>query len=153
MTKTFGENPSVAAARLSHSIQFHGSRQQPSFYGLFVFIPNLPISVSPLSNFSDKNAASAGMSQCQQIKFFTKSPWGKRKAKQSFSRCDSKQVNSYLGNLFYTILSIVVNFRPFHPLLFIFIHFHQCSSISIVVSMVIIVFSILNCQNDASKVF
>ena len=61
----------------AHPIPFHGSRQQPSFYGLFVFIPNLPISVSPLSNFPNKNAASAGMSQCSQIKFFTKSPWKK----------------------------------------------------------------------------
>ena len=65
-----------AAARPFHSVPCF-SRRQPSFYGLFVFIPNLPISVSPLSNFPNKNAASAGMSQCSQIKFFTKSPWKK----------------------------------------------------------------------------
>ena len=42
-----------AAARSFHSVPCF-SRRQPSFYGLFVFIPNLPITVSPLSNFSDK---------------------------------------------------------------------------------------------------
>ena len=121
MTKTFGENPSVAAARLSHSIQFHGSRQQPSFYGLFVFIPNLPISVSPLSNFSDKNAASAGMSQCQQIKFFTKSPWGK-----SFSRCGGKQVLAHLTPtrfIYFIQCYHFFHFCPFHPLLLLFMNF------------------------------
>ena len=57
----------------AHPIPFHASRQQPSFYGLFVFIPNLPITVSPLSNFADKNAASAGMSQYLHVEFFAKS--------------------------------------------------------------------------------
>ena len=42
-----------AAARSFHSVPCF-SRRQPSFYGLFVFIPNLPITVSPLSNFADK---------------------------------------------------------------------------------------------------
>ena len=117
MTKTFGENPSVAAARLSHSIQFHGSRQQPSFYGLFVFIPNLPISVSPLSNFPDKNAASAGMSQCQQIKFFTKSPWGKSKA----------SVDAVVKKLTPTRF---IYFVQFYPSLSIFAHFIHLYSFS-----------------------
>ena len=61
-----------AAARSFHSVPCF-SRRQPSFYGLFVFIPNLPITVSPLSNFADKNAASAGMSQYLQVEFFAKS--------------------------------------------------------------------------------
>ena len=61
-----------AAARPFHSVPCF-SRRQPSFYGLFVFIPNLPITVSPLSNFADKNAASAGMSQYLHVEFFAKS--------------------------------------------------------------------------------
>ena len=106
---------SVCSFKLHHShpIPFRVPQLQTAAFVLWpiCFYPQFAqISVSPLSNFPDKNAASAGMSQCWQIKFFTMYPFSEKITLQGFSRCGT--VVSILYKFIQLCLFLLINSYP-----------------------------------------